>query len=181
MTKLNEKIFISKSIPRFQCSYLYGPGLWTSGQHRKVLRIMPSFIDAARDYLFECDLLNKKNVIEFNLLLCSAKEIKRLNFKHRKKNKVTDILSFPNYGCFFKERPILQDGAIFLGDCALCVPVCLKQSNLYGFSLEQEFFRLLIHGFIHLLGYDHEKSLRQEKLMIKQEKSIANRFLAISS
>ena len=99
------------------------------------------------------NLLFKKNIY-CTLLLSGDKEIKNLNKKFRKKNKSTDVLSFP-----FQDRKELnnllkKEKEIYLGDIIINFNK-IKNKNLNSFK--SEFNRLWIHGLVHLFGHDHKK------------------------
>ena len=98
-------------------------------------------------------LLKKKK--EITIVLLSAPKMKKINSKFRKKNYATDILSFPP-----------ADPAS-LGELLLCPDVLKKQAKNQGHSLQDETFYMLIHGVLHLLGYDHEQSKKEEQLMFR--------------
>ena len=99
------------------------------------------------------NLFFKKNIY-CTLLLSDNKEIKNLNKKFRKKNKSTDVLSFP-----FQDRKELnnllkKEKEIYLGDIIINFNK-IKNKNLNSFK--SEFNRLWIHGLVHLFGHDHKK------------------------
>lgn len=96
-------------------------------------------------------LLSEKE--ELTLVFLDQNEMKRINFQFRKKNKPTDVLSFQS-----------EDQAS-IGELLFCVDVLKIQAKEQKHSLEQEFLYMLIHGLLHLLGYDHELSKKEEKLM----------------
>ena len=98
-------------------------------------------------------LFNKK-YINFSILLAGNKEIKMLNNKFRKKNKTTNILSFPFYKRNEIKKKIKNEDRIYLGDIILNFYKIKKKARKNEF--EKEFNKLWIHGFIHLLGYQHE-------------------------
>lgn len=98
--------------------------------------------------------------------------IRKLNHQFRKKNKVTDVLSFPLY-----EKKEAQKGGGFLGDIVVSLPCAKRQAKARGVKLEEELIFLIIHGTLHLLGYDHEKSAREAKVMQKMEKKILDKIL----
>ena len=103
---------------------------------------------------FKKELIKAKNV-NFSILLTGNKEIKFLNNKFRKKNKITDVLSFPYYTA--KETKINlknKKGDIYLGDIALN----FYKINRVKKNFKKEFNKLWIHGFLHLLGYKHFKN-----------------------
>ena len=107
---------------------------------------------------------NKK--INFSILLAGSKEVKILNKKFRKKEKSTDVLSFPFYTATDIRK--LKNRNVYLGDIIL---------NFYKIdkkNFKKDFNRLWIHGFLHLLGYKHYKDKdyykmdRIEKLILKK-------------
>ena len=112
----------------------------------------------------------KKNKLNFTLLLAGETEIKKLNRKFRKKNKTTDVLSFPFY-----EKKILynlmkkEKNNIYLGDILINLNEIIKQSKFFFFT--KAFDKIWIHGLTHLLGYRH-KSNRDFSNMQKLENRI---------
>lgn len=110
------------------------------------------------------------------VMLCGKKRIYGLNKLHRSKDKVTDVLSFPQYENLRKglQKHEFTYGEISLGDIAICKEVAQAQAKRLGHSMEKEMTALFIHGFFHLLGYDHEISQKEEKLMFSLEDKITN-------
>ena len=108
---------------------------------------------------------SNKNV-NFTLLLSNNSNIKKLNYKFRKKNKHTDVLSFPS---FIKTdlKKELKKKEIYLGDIIISYQYIFPNKN--NFILEMTF----IHGFLHLLGFDHKK-IKDFKIMNKEENKILN-------
>ena len=113
----------------------------------------------------------KKNKLNFTLLLSGDSKIKMLNKKFRKKNKTTDILSFP-----FNEKKILHNlinnknnSSIYLGDIIINLNKIIKESKNQNFSII--FDQIWIHGLTHLLGHRH-KSNRDFSIMKKLENKI---------
>ena len=100
---------------------------------------------------------------EFSIFLTNCQKMKKLNFKFRKKNKVTDVLSFP------LNHKIKKN--IYIGDIAIGFEIINKRSKISDFSYE--FDKMWIHGYLHLIGYDHKKNKEFEK-MSKKEKLILN-------
>ena len=101
------------------------------------------------------------------IFLTNNKKMKELNKKFRKKNKPTDVLSFP-----FNKK-IKYNKNIYLGDIAISYEVINKRSKKSNFFVE--FDKMLIHGYLHLLGYDHKKKKDFNK-MKKLENLILNKF-----
>ena len=84
--------------------------------------------------------------------------MKRLNSRYRAKPKTTDVLSFP------------QDNTLLLGDIVISLPRAIVQAKEYEVTVAEEVTRLLIHGTLHLLGYDHENvSARKARAMVQEE------------
>ena len=111
-----------------------------------------------------------KQVRTFHLsiLVCGNARIKKLNQDFRKKDKVTDVLSFPEHENLRKAK-ILTSEEIFLGDLAICHPPTSKQAKEFSIGYWDEFVHLLFHGLLHLIGYDHEVSSSEEVLMQRWE------------
>lgn len=101
--------------------------------------------------------------------LVDEKKIKTLNKEHRKINKVTDVLSFPL--CEIGEIGDRRYKEV--GDVFLCIPRIKKQAKEYGVSFEEEFRRMLTHGVLHLLGFDHQDKKEAKRMFDLQEKIIS--------
>jgi len=110
------------------------------------------------------ELVGEKNA-ELSLALIGNVEIQKLNARYRKKDYATDVLSFPVGGIVPKETRLL-------GDVVVSVEKAAEQAKARGYSPEQELVTLLIHGIVHLMGYDHERSAREARAMRRVEKRI---------
>ena len=95
--------------------------------------------------------------------------MKALNRIHRNMDRSTDVLSFPLYHTM-REMP--TDSEFLLGDVAINPHAAQRQAITCGVSLNEELRRLLIHGFLHLLGYDHERTRYQAKKMRQMERTL---------
>ena len=104
--------------------------------------------------------LNKK--VSFTLLLSNNKNIQKLNKFFRKKNKPTDILSFP----FTKKVRISK--RTYLGDIIISYNFINKPKSLNTKLFKKKVIKIFIHGFLHLLGFDHKKNKDYIK-MLKEE------------
>lgn len=105
----------------------------------------------------------KKN-IEITICIVSIQEIQRLNFIYRNKNKPTNILSFP-----FKKIKNIKSK--FIGDLIICSQIITKESIVQKKKLEMHWAHIIIHGTLHLLGYNHsnpEKANIMESIEIKK-------------
>lgn len=146
--------------------------------------IQKAYIQALNVLKIECQDL------EVNINFVSKKEIRELNNKFRNNDKVTDVLSFPNLLEVGKTNMQLivdkldkknfmseinpETNNIFLGDICICNPVVYKHAREYNNSKEREMVYIAVHGFLHLIGYDHmidsdKKIMRdvEEKIMKK--------------
>jgi rRNA maturation RNase YbeY len=104
---------------------------------------------------------------DLSILLVNDRRIRRLNRRYRHIDRATDVLAFP-----------MQEGVgrgihpWFLGDVVISLERADKQAREKGHPLKQEVWTLLVHGILHLLGYDHEKSTKEASRMTRKEKSI---------
>ncbi len=114
--------------------------------------------------------------IEISISIVSPPEIQELNKTHRGKDKPTDVLSFPLHEGALKKYDIMP-----LGDIFICFDVAKKGALEEGVSIEEEMARLTVHGFLHLLGHDHEKSEADHELMIDLQEKIVRNFLTHAS
>ncbi len=105
---------------------------------------------------------------EISIAIVGDAEMKRLNKRWRGKNRVTDVLSF-DY------RLQIPDSKFQVyGEIIICYPQAVRQARECGHGVHEEIKTLLVHGILHLCGYDHEKSARQAKEMEKMQKRIMN-------
>ena len=112
---------------------------------------------------------SNKNV-NFTLLLSNNTNIKKLNYKFRKKNNHTDVLSFPS---FIKTdlKKELKKKEIYLGDIIISYNYMNKPKKQNIKMFKYKVIKTFIHGFLHLLGFDHIK-LKDYKKMLKEEEKI---------
>ena len=110
----------------------------------------------------------KKNII-FTILLTNSLNMKKLNKKFRNRNKPTDVLSFPSFT--LKSLKLIKEKNIYIGDIAVSYEIINSRSKKNIFI--KEFDKVWIHGFLHLIGYDHVKNKDYIK-MNKIEKRIFN-------
>src|SRR3970040_1291730 len=92
--------------------------------------------------------------------------MQKLNARYRDKNEPTDVLAFPT-------GEALLPGMQVLGDVVISVEKAEEQGRRARKTLDQEMEKLLIHGILHLLGYDHERSRREARVMRRMEKKVS--------
>ncbi|MDQ2870470.1 MAG: rRNA maturation RNase YbeY [Acidobacteriota bacterium] len=100
-----------------------------------------------RSLLSRTARLTKARAQEVSVLFCGDARMRRLNRDYRGKDRSTDVLAFP------------AAGGPLLGDIVVSVPYASRQARRRGEPASREIDRLLVHGFLHLLGYDHETDL----------------------
>ena len=97
-------------------------------------------------------------------MLSNNEKIKFLNKKFRNKNKPTDILSFPF------DQKIKNSKKIYLGDIIISFNFLNKPKNLSIYEFKKKTIKIFIHGYLHLLGYDHMKHIDYKKMVKEEEK-----------
>ena len=100
---------------------------------------------------------------EVCIRIVDAHEIQSLNHEYRNKNMTTNVLSFPN------NEFVDENGCTLLGDIVICREVTVAESQRQGLSVEAHFAHLLIHGLLHLQGYDHsvgDQAIKMEAIEI---------------
>ena len=130
---------------------------------KKIKKINFFFQTICKFFPKKYQFLNKK--FSLTLLLSNNKSIKILNKKFRNKNKPTDILSFP-----FDKR-IKNIKRLYLGDIVISYEFMNKPKNQNLSLFKQKVIKTFIHGFLHLIGFDH-MNLKDYKKMLKEEQNI---------
>ncbi|MCH1913259.1 rRNA maturation RNase YbeY [Leptospira noguchii] len=129
-----------------------------------------------------CKILFRKELsdsgCELSLLLVGDSDMKEINRLRRGKDKTTDVLSFPLEFDLSPLQKILPKNVssnqktlppIALGEIVISIDTLQKQAKEIGHTEKDEFYRLLVHGFLHLLGYDHERGEKEEHIMKLKE------------
>jgi probable rRNA maturation factor len=116
--------------------------------------------------------------VSISMILCGKRKIQSMNQKYRQIDKATDVLSFPIFENLRPDRKVREKNLpqIELGDLVICKEVAVAQAREFKISYEQEVIHLAVHGFLHLLGFDHEKSLKEEKIMEKYESELVSKI-----
>ena len=111
----------------------------------------------------------KDKNITFTILLTNSLSMKKLNKRFRKRNKSTDVLSFPSFSP--KKLQLMKEKKIYIGDLASSYEAIYLRSKKKNFL--EEFDKVWVHGLLHLIGYDHIRNKDYYK-MNKIEKRILN-------
>ena len=139
---------------------------------------MPVFIsDNQREHFVDCELLESqgRNILfflecanqELSVLLTDDKKIRKLNKKYRGQDRATDVLSFPQ-----NEEEESAPNSHLMGDVVISTVTAKRQASQHGLSLEEEIVLLLIHGILHLLGFNHERSEEEAYRMKKKTREL---------
>ncbi|WP_199618754.1 rRNA maturation RNase YbeY [Paenibacillus alkalitolerans] len=105
---------------------------------------------------------------EVALTFVTDEEIRDLNRQYRNIDKATDVLSFSMWeGDEMADAPEIEDDPI--GDIVISLETAKRQCEEYGHSIEREIGFLFVHGFLHLIGYDHEDEASEKEMVRKQE------------
>lgn len=124
-----------------------------------------------KDYTFLDDLIKrclkheKVDSADFSIVFVDNDKIQELNKTYRNKDKVTDVISF----AFEDNSSICYNDIRFLGEIYISIPKMIEQANEYGHSETRELGFLVIHGLLHLLGYDHMTKEEEEVMFGLQE------------
>jgi len=112
---------------------------------------------------------HKKGEFEVSLTFTDNAGIRELNKTYRKKDCATDVLSFPLIDFSSDE---IEDDYMMLGDIVISLEKAVTQAQEYGHSFERETAFLCVHSMLHLLGYDHELSQKDDEDMCARQKQI---------
>ncbi len=120
---------------------------------------------------FETENLLDKN-INISIIYTTPVDIQKYNKEYRKIDRATDVLSFPMFEKeevekFKKEKSIVPE---VLGDIIINLSQVKMQADEYGHSFERELAYMLVHGFYHLMGYDHIEEEEKKVMRLKEEK-----------
>ena len=111
---------------------------------------------------------------ELSVNLVGDVRIRRLNRDYRKKDRATDVLAFPIREAMMPRG--IQGPTGLLGDVVISVPTAVRQAQDAGRTVSEELITLLVHGILHLCGYDHERNDREAARMFRREHAILQRL-----
>jgi probable rRNA maturation factor len=121
-------------------------------------------VELSNNILSEENLLEKNSYI--NIVITDDEEMTEYNKKFRNKDGPTDVLSF-EYG--------LNEETI--GDIVVSYETVARQAPEYNNSIETELYLMIIHGILHLLGYDHEKNEKEAKIMFDKQDYYSSKYI----
>lgn len=165
------------------CEIIYN-GIDTNDEYEKT-------IERVVQECFETENLQDTNLY-MSITLTNPEEIKKMNRKYRNIDKATDVLSFPMFEKEEIEGMIQNDNVEtveediqkidILGDIVISIPKVYEQAEEYGHSFERELSYMIVHGFYHLMGYDHmvdeeKKVMREKEEAVLEKLNISREFV----
>ena len=119
------------------------------------------------------EVVEFKKPVEISLVITGEKRIRSLNKKYRKVDKITDVLSFEFAdGLHSSAETMEPTTTIYLGEIFICYSQVVRQAKQKKHSAKKEISVLLIHGILHLLGYDHRGNYEDSEMKVLEEKII---------
>jgi len=132
--------------------------------------------DWLRDVIEKTLCIQKESAVELGLLITNDETVRHLNREYRGVDKPTDVLAFALVGGVsnsdaysFIDPP---DGLAHLGEVIISYPQAVRQAEEYGHSVEQEVSLIVVHGVLHLLGYDHDTPAREMEMKALEERML---------
>jgi probable rRNA maturation factor len=126
------------------------------------------------------ELATTRALVEISVRLTSDEEVRHLNAQYRGKDRATNVLSFPMI-----QRDLLDtvtqnsdDGEVLLGDIVLAHGVCAGEAAERGIGVDQHLSHLMVHGVLHLLGYDHQGDLEADAMEAIERDALASLGIA---
>lgn len=114
---------------------------------------------------------------DLSLELIGDWRMQRLNRDYRKQDRTTDVLAFPIREANMPKK--LSCRTSLLGDVVISLPTAIRQARAVGRSIDEELAILLVHGVLHLCGYDHERNGREAARMSRREQVVLRRIAPI--
>lgn len=114
----------------------------------------------------------KAPACEVSIFLTDDEGIRELNHRYRQQDAPTDVLSFPMDDAAPLDEAVEQGGPVLLGDIVISLERARVQAAEYGHSPERELAFLVVHGVLHLLGFDHETDAQRRVMRAKEEAAL---------
>jgi len=108
--------------------------------------------------------------VELSIAFIGPGRMRKINRRYREKNRVTDVLAFPESKILLEKFKVGAAKKVQgLGEIVICLREVKKNAKRFNSSSEKELVRVLIHGTLHLLGYDHEEAKEAKKIKEKED------------
>ena len=132
------------------------------------------FITRSIKKILSSTLSSRATDFEISILLTGSKNMKNLNKKFRKINKDTDVLSFPAEEKGFFDKDLKSKKKVYLGDVALSYQYIEAITKKQKKNFDDYFKKMLVHGLLHLIGYEHNSFKNYKKMSLLEKKIIRN-------
>ena len=142
---------------------------WKS-RYPKINSFLKKIIEKILSSIFSSRVI----IFEISILLTGTKNMKYLNKKFRKINKDTDVLSFPAEEKNFFKKGLKSKKKVYLGDIALSYQYIESITKKQNTSFDDYFKKMLVHGVLHLIGYEHDSFKKYKKMNLLEQKIIRN-------
>jgi probable rRNA maturation factor len=128
---------------------------------------VPAAVGASR----HAGLIDSGLCVEISVKFTDDSEVRSLNTAYRGKDKPTNVLSFPMFEAELLDSLVMADGGeVLLGDIVLAAGICASEAEEKGISVRDHATHLVVHGTLHLLGYDHERGEEEAEAMERVER-----------
>ncbi len=143
----------------------------------KLLKVDPKFIKKVGNLALRAvdSEVAPAAVKELHIMVINDARMREINFEHRGKDRATDVLSFPQFTKEELRSSEENTGALgdYLGDIVIASETTIRQAKSFGVTVKIELIRLVVHGILHLVGYDHEGvPAREAQAMRRRERGI---------
>jgi probable rRNA maturation factor len=147
----------------------------SSGSWDKLARTAAEAAIAESQY---AELANSERPVEISVTLTGDEQVRALNARWRGKDKPTNVLSFPMADEMDFRRANFTEAELLLGDIILARGVCEAEAGDKGVSVQQHATHLLVHGTLHLLGYDHHDDREAADMEAREVRALARLGIA---
>ena len=124
-----------------------------------------------KEFLVQVAKDEKLDNIIYNVIIINKEKIREINREYRNIDRETDVISF----ALEDEKSFNRTDIRVLGDIYISIDKARSQALEYGHSFKRELYFLAVHGFLHLLGYDHMKK-EDEEVMFKKQEEVLSRY-----
>ena len=140
---------------------VYTPNPYSFEENKEYIDIIKKVINKC----FEIESI-KDSKLYISIILTNPKNIQEINREHRNIDKPTDVLSFPMFEKQELENIKLENPEV-LGDVIISIEKVKEQAEEYGHGFERELAYMVVHGFYHLMGYDH--MIEEDKVIMREK------------
>lgn len=150
---------------------------WTNEHpNQKIKQDQMNLVERA---LEEAARIENISDVEFSIIIVDNHRIQEINREYRQIDAITDVISFALNDDLDEDDPGLGINEAFLGDIIISYDKAIDQANEYGHSFEREFVFLVLHGFLHLIGYDHQTPDQESEMFSIQEQILNQMKLGV--